>query len=186
MIILPHCYHKKQGISVKNSIDLTQKELRASHYCNLIDLQVGSVEGQNTIFNGADPEGTDIKKTGSMLTLDYEETVYLTQPFGTRSESVTPFILNFWQGTMDLIPASDTWVDTVRLEPRIIQRDGNFAETVAEAERSFGGFDPQTGLTSTIWGGWQTVWTGTETQTNVGRPFRGRWNGRSRDRRNKI
>ena len=87
------------SISVKNSIDLTQKELRASHYCNaLIDLQVGPVEGQNTIFNGADPEGTDIKKTGSMLTLDYEETVYLTQPFGTRSESVTPFILNFWQG----------------------------------------------------------------------------------------
>ena len=164
--------------SVKNSIDLTQKELRASHYCNLIDLQVGPVEGQNTIFNGADPEGTNIKKTGSVLTLDYEETEYLTQPFGTRSESVTPFILNFWQASMDLIPASDTWVDTVRLEPKIIQREGNFAATVAEAERSFGGFDPQTGLTSTIWGGWQTVWTGSETETNTGRPFRGRWNGR--------
>ena len=91
-------------------------------------MQVGPVEGQNTIFNGADPEGTDIKKQG-MLTLDYEETVYLTQPFGTRSESVTPFI-NFWQASMDLIPASDTWVDTVRLEPKIIQREGNFAETV--------------------------------------------------------
>ena len=169
---------QETSVSVKNSIDLTQKELRASHYCNLIDLQVGPVEGQNTIFNGADPEGTNIKKTGSVLTLDYEETEYLTQPFGTRSESVTPFILNFWQASMDLIPASDTWVDTVRLEPRIIQREGNFAETVAEAERSFGGFDPQTGLTSTIWGGWQTVWTGTDTQTNVGRRFRGRWNGR--------
>ena len=166
------------SISVKNSIDLTQKELRASHYCNLIDLQVGPVEGQNTIFNGADPEGVNIKKTGSVLTLDYEETEYLTQPFGTRSESVTPFILNFWQGSLDLIPASDTWVDTVRLEPKIIQREGNFAATVAEAERSFGGFDPQTGLTSTIWGGWQTVWTGTETETSTGNPFVGRWNGR--------
>ena len=79
---------------------------------------------------------------------------------------------------MDLIPASDTWVDTVRLDPKIIQREGNFAETVAEAERSFGGFDPQTGLTSTIWGGWQTVWTGTETETNRGPQFRGRWNNR--------
>ena len=49
------------------------------------------VEGQNTIFNGADPEGTNIKKIGSVLTLDYEETEYLSQPFGTRSESVTPF-----------------------------------------------------------------------------------------------
>ena len=28
------------------------------------------------------------------------------------------------------------------------------------AERRYGGFDPQTGLTDIIWGGWQTVWTG--------------------------
>ena len=159
---------QETGISVKNSVDLTQKELRASHYCNLIDLQVGPVEGQNTIFNGADPEGTNIKKTGNVITLDYDETPYLTQSFGTRSESVTPFLLNFWQASLDLTPASDTWVDTVRLEPKIIQREGNFAATVAEAERSFGGFDPQTGLTSTIWGGWQTVWTGTDTQTTTG------------------
>ena len=159
---------QETGISVKNSIDLTQKELRASHYCSLIDLQVGPVEGQNTIFNGADPEGTDIRKTGNVITLDYDETPYLTQSFGTRSESVTPFLLNFWQASLDLTPASDTWVDTVRLEPKIIQREGNFAATVAEAERSFGGFDPQTGLTSTIWGGWQTIWTGTDTETTTG------------------
>ena len=159
---------QETGVSVKNSIDLTQKELRASHYCSLIDLQVGPVEGQNTIFNGADPEGTDIRKTGNVITLDYDETPYLIQSFGTRSESVTPFLLNFWQASLDLTPASDTWVDTVRLEPKIIQREGNFAATVAEAERSFGGFDPQTGLTSTIWGGWQTIWTGTDAETTTG------------------
>ena len=159
---------QETGIAVKNSVDLTQKELRASHYSNLIDLQVGPVEGQNTIFNGADPEGTNIKKTGNVITLDYDETPYLTQSFGTRSESVTPFLLNFWQASLDLTPASDTWVDTVRLEPKIVQREGNFAATVAEAERSFGGFDPQTGLTSTIWGGWQTVWTGTDSSTRTG------------------
>ena len=147
-------------VPIKNSIDIRRKELRASHYCNLIDLQVGPVEGQNTISNGADPEGTNIKKTGNLLTLDYDEISYLSQPFGTRSESVTPFILNFWQASLDLRPASDTWVDTVRLDANIIQREGNFADTIAEAERSFGSFDPQTGLTSTVWEGWETVWTG--------------------------
>ena len=151
---------QETGVAVKNSIDIKRKELRSSHYCNLIDLQVGPVEGQNNIFNGADPEGTDIRKTGNVLTLDYEETPYLTQSFGTRTESVTPFILNFWEASLELRPASDTWVDTVRLDARIIEREGNFASTVAEAERSFGGFDPQTGLTSTIWEGWDTVWTG--------------------------
>jgi hypothetical protein len=151
---------QETGVAVKNSIDIKRKELRSSHYCNLIDLQVGPVEGQNNIFNGADPEGTNIRKTGNVLTLDYEETPYLTQSFGTRTESVTPFILNFWEASLELRPASDTWVDTVRLDARIIEREGNFASTVAEAERSFGGFDPQTGLTSTIWEGWDTVWTG--------------------------
>ncbi len=147
-------------VPIKNSIDIRRKELRASHYCNSIDLQVGPVEGQNTISNGADPEGSNIKKTGNLLTLDYEETPYLNQPFGTRSESVTPFILNFWQASLDLRPASDTWVDTVRLDANVIQTEGNFADTIAEAERSFGSFDPQTGLTSAVWEGWETVWTG--------------------------
>ena len=74
----------------------------------------------------------------------------------------------------------------MRLEPKITQREGNFAATVAEAERSFGGFDPQTGLTSTIWGGWQSVWTGTDAVERRGDPFRGRWNGRAKARLQNI
>ena len=93
--------------------------------------------------------------------MDYDETVFLSQPFGTRSESVTPFILNFWKASLDLTPASDTWVDTVRLEPKIIQTEGNYSTTIAEAEKNQG-LDPQTGLTDILWGGWQTVWTGSE------------------------
>ena len=152
---------QETGIRIKNSIDTFQKEARPTHYTNLIDLQLGPVEGQNNIFNGADPEGTDIKKTGSVISLDYDETVFLSQPFGTRSESVTPFILNFWKASLDLTPASDTWVDTVRLEPKIIQTEGNYSTTIAEAEKNQG-LDPQTGLTDILWGGWQTVWTGSE------------------------
>ena len=68
-------------------------------------------------------------------------------------------------------PASDTWVDTVRLEAKIINVEGNFASTIAEAERIYGDYDPQTGLTSTIWGGWQTVWTGTDSETTITHRF---------------
>ena len=160
---------QETGVKLKNSIDTFQKEARPTHYTNLVDLQLGPVEGQNNIFNGADPEGTNIKKTGNIISLDYDETVFLSQPFGTRSESVTPFILNFWKASLDLIPASDTWVDTVRLEPKIIPTEGNYASTVAEAEKTQG-FDPQTGLTDILWNGWQTVWTGTETETHTHSP----------------
>ena len=154
---------QEDSIKIKNSIDTFQQEARPSHYTNLIDLQLGPVEGQNNIFNGADPEGTNIRKTGSLVTLDYEETVFVSQPFGTRTESVTPFLLNFWKASLDLTPATDTWVDTVRIEAKIIEREGNFTSTVA----AFGGIDPQTGLTDTVWGGWQTLWMGFEQERNV-------------------
>ena len=134
---------------IKNSIDSTNKELRPSHYTNAIDLQVGPVEGDSIYTTGAQPEGIDIRKTGDLITLDYDEVQYLRQPFGTRSESVTPFLLNFWQGTVKLSPSSDTWVNTVRMEPNVFEVEGNFTETIASAEKKFGGFDPQTGLTRT-------------------------------------
>ena len=162
---------QENRIKIKNSIDTRNKELRPSHFTNLIDLQIGPVEGENTIYNGAEPEGNGITKTGPLITLDYSEVEYTSQPFGTRTESVTPFLLNFWNGSLDLTPAADTWVDTVRLEAKIINVEGNFASTIAEAERNFGDYDPQTGLTSTIWTGWQTVWTGTESEVSISHRF---------------
>ena len=51
----------------------------------------------------------------------------------------------------------------------VFEVEGNFTETISSAEKKFGGFDPQTGLTRTIWGGWQTLWTGVKTNTRVRR-----------------
>ena len=171
---------QETAIPIKNSIDSTNKEVRPSHYTNSIDLQVGPVEGESSIYTGADPEGVGIRKTGDVITLDYDEVEYLNQPFGTRSESVTPFLLNFWQASLSLTPASDTWVNTVRLEPNVFETEGNFEEVTRTAERRFGGFDPQTGLTNTVWGSWQTVWTGTRSESRTRR--RQQVTGRNRSR----
>ena len=160
---------QESEIPLKNSIDTTNKELRPSHYTNSIDLQVGPVEGETSVYTGAAPEGINIRKTGDIITLDYDEIVYLEQVFGTRSESVTPFLLNFWQGFVKLTPSSDTWVNTVRLEDNVFETEGNFEDVTRTAERRFGGFDPQTGLTPIIWGGWQTHWTGTRKESKVRR-----------------
>ena len=53
------------------------------------------------------------------------------------------------------------------MEPNVFEVEGNFTETIASAEKKFGGFDPQTGLTNTLWGGWQTCWTGVKEKTRV-------------------
>ena len=109
--------------------------------------------------NFSDIEGTNIRKNNDVVTLDYSEVEYIKQSFATRSESVTPFLISFWQGSMELTPASDTWVDTARLEAKIIDVEGDYASTLDNLARNEG-VDPQTGLGPTLWNSWETTWTG--------------------------
>jgi hypothetical protein len=154
---------QENSIEIKNSIDIANKELRPKHYTNSIDLIFGPVENvdpnQDLAFSPI--EGINIRKTGDIVTLDYAEVEWLKQTFATRSESVTPFLISFWQGTLELTPASDTWVDTVRIQAKIINAEGNYAETIANAARTLN-VDPQTGFAPTIWNSWVQNWTGKE------------------------
>jgi hypothetical protein len=173
---------QENDVEIKNSIDIKSKELRPKHYTNSIDLISGPVEDidptEDLAF--APIEGINVRKTGDVITLDYAEVEWLSQTFATRSESVTPFLISFWQGTVELTPASDTWVDTVRLEAKIINTEGNYAETLANAARTLN-VNPQTGFAPTIWNSWVDNWIGQDvTQTtrirasgtgDVARPF---------------
>ena len=160
---------QENRIEVKNSVDVPNKELRSRHYTNSVDLMFGPTDNPD----GNLVEGSSVRKNGDIVTLDYREVEYISQLFATRTESVTPFLVNYWTGTIDLTPASDTWVDTARVEAKIIEQEGNFAETIALASGIFGGFDPQTGLTPVLWQSWETQWTGvdirerTETRTAI-------------------
>ena len=39
--------------------------------------------------------GNNIVRSGDVITLDFEEVEYIRQPFGTRVENVTPFLVTF-------------------------------------------------------------------------------------------
>ena len=159
---------QENNIEIKNSIDISNKELRPKHYTNSVDLIAGPVENvdpsEDLAFSQI--EGINIRKTGDIITLDYAEVEWLKQSFATRAESVTPFLISFWQGTVELTPASDTWVDTVRLEAKIIETEGNYAETIANAARTLN-VDPQTGFAPTIWNSWVQNWTGQDVVTTT-------------------
>ena len=162
--------------SIANSIDLSQQSLRPGHYTTSLDLIPGPVVNTDatTDSNFSLIEGINVRRTGDIVSLDYAEVEYIKQSFGTRSESVTPFMISFWQGTVELNPATDNWVDTVRLEARVINQEGNFAATLADAQARLG--VDQNGFAGTIWNAWQTNWTGgtstTERRVNRGTTFR--------------
>ena len=78
----------------------------------------------------ADIEGNNVRKQNDIVTLDYSEVEFIKQTFATRTESVTPFLISFWNGTIELTPASDNWVDTTRLDAKIIETEGNYARSI--------------------------------------------------------
>ena len=101
---------------VNNSIDPSNNELRPRHYTNSVDLQFGPVVNTDATadLNFNTIEGTNIRRNKDIITLDYSEESYLSQPFGSRLESVTPFIVAYWNGIINLTPESDTWINTIR------------------------------------------------------------------------
>ncbi len=149
---------------VRNSIDSTRKELRPSHYTTSVDLMFGPVVNTDpdADLDFTAIEGINVRRSNDIITLDYAEVEWLKQEFGTRWEAVTPFIVAYWNGSLTLTPQSDTWVDVRRLEPRVINREGNFNQTVALLSATIG-FNPQGGFAQNIWNSWQTLWTGIDT-----------------------
>jgi hypothetical protein len=156
------------SIGVKNSLDLSNGQLRPSHYTTQLSLQVGSnsIIGVGTTNSQNQDQrfirdiiGTNVKKTGSVLTLDYNETLWLEQPFATRVENVTPFLVQLWQGNIKLEPDTDVWIDVNRFEVRNVEMEGSFlgvAEALrAEVTTSADG--SRLGISPIIWQSWETT-----------------------------
>ena len=145
------------------SIDKKEGYLRPSHYTTAIDLIVGSQSyiGIGTTANPTldvnfldDLDGQNVKKTGRLLTLNYNEVPMITQVYASRVENLNPFLIVYYAGDLTLNPDSDIWMDTKRLDANIIRRTSEYDSQVAIL-----GIDTQTGLSEVDWGAWETNWT---------------------------
>ena len=155
------------SVGVKNSVDLQNGQLRASHYTTTLNLEIGSdaIAGIGTTTNANQDRnylsnilGTNIKKTGSVVSLDYDEVLWLEQPFATRVENVTPYLVKTWEGSIELEPTVDVWIDVNRLELRDVRMEGSF-RGVAEALRAEitdNADGSRIGVSPIIWNSWET------------------------------
>ena len=142
------------------SIDAENGYLRPSHYTTCLDLIVGSKSfiGIGTTANPTldinfltDIDGENIRKTGSLLTLDYTETEYIKQIYASRTENLNPYLIVYYSGEMKINPDSDTWVDTKKVDARIIEKNEEYDAAVKKF-----GINVQTGFSEVDWGSWQT------------------------------
>ena len=153
------------------SMDRNAGELRPAHYTTAVDLLLGT----NAIIGigqTADPSqdygfatdliGSGCRRTGDLITLDYNEVKFVENVFASRTENVQPFAVIFWRGSMELNPSSDVWVDTRRIDAQVVNIEGNYEDTIEEM-----GADENTGLISTVWNSWQTDWVGVDISTTI-------------------
>ena len=82
-------------------------------------------------YNLLDP---NVQKTGDAITLKYDSVDWINQSFATRVENVNPFHVIEYNGEIRLSPSNDTWVRTIRIPPRIVQR--SVARTIRKEIRS--------------------------------------------------
>jgi hypothetical protein len=146
---------------VKNSIDLKNSELRPTHYTTSLDLQLGTTSriklGKNTSAQRPNADGrvdneligSNVRRTGQLVTLNYTEVRLLNQPYATRAVCVNPFAEDFYTGTMELFPASDVWVDQVRVKPNTVEIGDAYTETSLQTRSAES--DPQTGLAPVVY-----------------------------------
>ena len=148
---------------VKNSIDYQNGELRPSPHTTLLDLKL-DLDSAN-----------GIRKTGRALTLDYEDVEHIKQPFATRVENVTPYLVSYYGGTIDLLPDSDIWVDQVVLEAK---HEDLVTYTNTASQLSASEFDSRTGYGPVTWGAWKNNWTGSDVVSQSG--LRMWWSGNTK------
>tara|TARA_S200000501_G_scaffold162942_1_gene153572 strand:+ start:11223 stop:18668 length:7446 start_codon:yes stop_codon:yes gene_type:complete len=77
---------------------------------------------------------TNCKKTGDLITLDYTEIDWLTQPQATEAENVNPFNVIVFMGGIILDPPSDNWVRTLYSNNERIESTGATWAEVANDE----------------------------------------------------
>lgn len=63
---------------------------------------------------------SNVKKTGSTVSLKYESEKWISQPLATQVENVNPFHVVTYKGTIKLSPERDNWVRTVQLPDKTI------------------------------------------------------------------
>ena len=67
---------------------------------------------------------SNVKKTGNIITLNYDEVEWISQPYATETINVNPYELPVFFGEVELDPQSDIWTKTVQLEDKTIRQTG--------------------------------------------------------------
>jgi hypothetical protein len=127
------------------SIDATAGHMRPQYYSDAVRLERNISSTTNMV------------KRGDTMLLPYTHAEYAKQPYASRTENVTPYLVFNWVGDLGLSPDTDDWKDTERRPELIVDNQGLFDVVNLLQDR--------TDVFGTVWNEWQTQWTGAPVTT---------------------
>jgi len=95
--------------------------------------------------------GSNVRKTGDLITLDYSEVEYANISSVTATLNTERSTYSF-VGNMTLVPESDIWIDTITLPPNVIDIQDASLDGLGDAQ--------QVGGVTTTWNAWKTYVSG--------------------------
>jgi hypothetical protein len=98
------------------------------------------------------------RQTGPLVTLNYYSAPIINQPYASYIQSVNPFAVNSWVGTIKMFPSTDEWKETT-VAPQVIMDNGaGTYDSIKNAQ------DPEIAI-GTLWNEWATNWNGLDTNS---------------------
>ena len=144
----------KNGIFVDTFANHELGDVSNPNYQIVVDPEEKTIRPKYTMNSiGYDyKNGSNISKTGDLITLDYTETLLLEQNTATSYRNVELTSYRFL-GELFMNPDTDVWVDTEYAPDEVIVQGAEVANSTSTVS------------TGTTWGSWQTTWN--SWQTNV-------------------
>ena len=155
-----HAAHDIKGF--KASIDLEEGLCRPSHYTSGVDLLMGWEIIYDPNEDNKHKEGLvspGIRKTGDLVTLDYDVVTAIESKFATKAVSINPFDVENWIGRIEMNPASDVWIDekNISADESDIKADYSVLVDIFQD-------DPNPGFVPIDWKSWVVYHTGIPNQ----------------------
>jgi hypothetical protein len=131
------------------SIDPTNQELRPSF----------NVTSRMLTFDAAN--SASYLQTGPLVTVAASNTAFVNQPYASKSMNINPFNVVNYLGKITLNPSTDVWVDTSKKPDVLVNLNGDkdaWDLILTATNNSPFAYE---------WGNWETLWSGTSTNTSM-------------------
>lgn len=127
-----HTYHDLENPLFRSCTDFSSNTLRPLHYTTSLDLELGSeaISGFGPLFS-INPDRSypsnigSVARTGELVTLRYSNVLFDFQRNASTTENVVPYLVGYWEGSIELRPSFDNWIEEKTITKETTVTSGN-------------------------------------------------------------